>query len=351
MTTAAEATRRAQDFLTTRLATLSPAAIALKGIRSTVPIGRYREGFIDDARFAQEMASLGYGAEETTRYLVSAKLDYSTTLTSELVTAYRDAYRAGRLSVAEYRLNLQQLGLRAGVVSTLVYQETTRIKLVPPSTEEQELRASGQGTVATRYREGLVDRAGFIQEMELLGYTAREIDRYAVLSDLAYDTNIRQETLSSLRSGVRTGRLTDQDFIYALEQLGVRQHLAQVYLQQEVMRRSVEAPTIEEQELRGSGSSIVISRYREGWTDLAQFRQEMELLGYTAREIDRYQVIAELTAEYDWLQDVLTYLREAYKKGDIDDQDFTSTLSTLGMSDQRIQVHLARAVLTRPKSA
>jgi hypothetical protein len=62
------------------------------------------------------------------------------------------------------------------------------------------------------------------------------------------------------------------------------------------------------------GRGTIEKRFREGLITEAQFRQEMQSLGYIGATIDRSLAIAKLEHEFDNFQDLLTAVETAYDK-------------------------------------
>lgn len=340
-----------REFLTRRLAALTPREVAQRGIRASVVEGRYRGGLITDVLFIQELMRLGYSREEATHRLSAAQLDYDANLRLELLNAYRDAYRAERISAPALHDLLATLGVREELREALVSHELLRRKVEPPPPEETALRAIGSSTVIRRYREGLTDGPSFAEEMYSLGYEPAEVVRYRVLAELELDAALRLEQVAAYRDGFRAGRLTEAQFRAVLRSIGIDPMTAEIYLDHERLRIKVDAPPPEEAALRATGSGVVIRRYREGWTGLQQFEEEMYSLGYTDVEIERYAIVATLEFDYDYRQDALTYLREVFVKGQITADEFLSALETLGMLHERALLHLSREQLRRKAPA
>lgn len=211
------------------------AEIAASG-RGTV-IRRYREGQIDAAGFGEEMAILGYAELQTEQFLALADLELETNLSLDLLAAFRAGLRTGRLTEAEFRQELAQLPIvRTELIDAYVQADTLARKLEPVGVEDLEIRASGVGTVTSRYREGWITGGDFELEMESLGYTAAETERRQVIADLQFDLDFRSDALQVLRDAFNRGQLTAPEFLSRLDTLGMDQERATVHLAREQLR-------------------------------------------------------------------------------------------------------------------
>ena len=326
---------------------VSPAESQTRGVRSSVPLARYREGFIDANTFTIELQLLGYPDGQINTFLASAVLDFDTNLKSDLLGAYRQGFRNERTTEAEFRVQLSHLGLRKDLVDVYVIQELSRQKLEPPTDEEKELKATGSGTVLRRLRLGFIEARQFQEEMSTLGYTEREIARYHGVGLLEADTNLRSELVDVNITAYRTDRIDAAQLTVRLQELGISPDLVATKVQQETNRRKLESPSEEEKELKSIGQGTAQGRFREGWTDSETFGLEMLSLGYTEREIARYGQLATLAFDFDYKQDLLVFFRDALGRGELEPQEFVDRLSTLGMDPERARVHLARELVRR----
>lgn len=313
--------------------------------RNTEARQQFRDGLIDRVRAEDLLRPLIPLEAELQAELETLDLDRAGTRLTREVTAWQTAFRKELISEADFRAELTRLELPAEEIDFRV-----RIILIArvaedPTPEQEELRAAGRGIVIRRFREGLVDQPQFALEMASLGYTDLQIAQFGTQADLEFDTNVSLDLLAAYRAGLRTGRLAELEFRTLTQALGIRAELIDAYIEFDQLRRKLEGPSAEEQELRAFGSGPILSRFQEGWTTPGEFAFEMESVGYTAPEIQRYQLVADLRFDFDFKQDSLTVLRNAFNKRVIDGDEFLSRLATLGMDPARAAVHLAREQL------
>lgn len=109
--------------------------------------------------------------------------------------------------------------------------------------------------------------------------------------------------------------------------------------------------TISQDDLLGSGASVARKRYSEGWTTLAQLREELRLLGYTEDDVVRQVTQANLEFNFDWHTDTLAALRAAFAKDVVTADQFLSQLATLGMDPDRATLYLELEQFKRAKRA
>jgi hypothetical protein len=96
-----------------------------------------------------------------------------------------------------------------------------------------------------------------------------------------------------------------------------------------------------EEEVRAYGKEVVISRFKEGFIDEAEFEDEMKLLGYSSDDIERYKLFAILKRDYDMVSEVMSNVKSAYLSKKIGDELFISILRKYGVTDERIQLELS----------
>ena len=84
----------------------------------------------------------------------------------------------------------------------------------------------------------------------------------------------------------------------------------------------------------------MIRRFKEGITTPAEFEQELKLLGYTDRQIPHLRTVALLERDYDFAMTVLSAVKRAYVKRNIDDAMFIQILRSYGFTDEKIRLEL-----------
>ncbi len=142
-------------------------------------IKRYKEGMIDDAGFMYEMLLLGYTEDQAKQYLVPSQLEAAYDDTLDILYGFRDAVRAGNLSIEDYGVELQRLGIRDDKVSIYQFREEARTKVskekaLPAvyTTAEGKLRVA---TARERFRKGMITDAELQSQLITLGMS----DSYA----------------------------------------------------------------------------------------------------------------------------------------------------------------------------
>jgi hypothetical protein len=89
---------------------------------------RFTYGFTTEDQCTQELQMLQATNDEIPLYMVSAKIRYATDYIQDMITAYRDAVRAGNISIDDYRQALLNLGIVPERVGGYVLIEQARIK-------------------------------------------------------------------------------------------------------------------------------------------------------------------------------------------------------------------------------
>jgi len=100
-------------------------------------------------------------------------------------------------------------------------------------------------------------------------------------------------------------------------------------------------------ETRPIASTAAIGLYREGWIGAEKFNEYMKGLGCPDTLLPKYRFAAHLSFIFDYLTDLLSAAKEAYRKGIISDQEFTDILIARGMDQERAKIHLYREQIRR----
>jgi hypothetical protein len=114
----------------------------------TYALSRLKLGLTDEAQCTAELTILHASDKEIPTYIAAAELGYATDYTQDLMTAYRDAVRAGNIGLDDYRQALLRLGLVPERVEGLVLIERARIKpkeALKPTAPPNQLYLNDEG--------------------------------------------------------------------------------------------------------------------------------------------------------------------------------------------------------------
>ena len=148
-----------------------------KGLMSSVAITRYKEGLTDDSSFPSELSVLRYTDKEIPLIIAGAKMSYATDYATDLMTAYQNAVRTGKMTLDEYRQALLSLGLVPERVEGKVLIERARIKpkeKLTPIGPPEEIYLTDQGkiimdTITRKRQKNTLTRDEEIAELLNLG--------------------------------------------------------------------------------------------------------------------------------------------------------------------------------------
>lgn len=96
------------------------------------------------------------------------------------------------------------------------------------------------------------------------------------------------------------------------------------------------------QDTQGFRLSIARRRYKEGFTNRAGFRAELQALRAPANEIPLEIVAADLEYSYDYTMDLITTWRTAFRSGHIDVPTFAELLRSVVVVRERAETLIAR---------
>ena len=218
-----ERVRAGLDFLPFQEAELRSSGRA-------APRRRYREGISTENMLRAELEMLGYSGPQIDRQTILADIERDTELRLDTLGAYRAGLRTGRISEVDFRVRAAILGVLPDFIDLYVEHDQLRRRLEPPTDEDKELRATGRGTVLTRYREGWDRPDDFRAAMLSLGYTTAESDRYQVQADISFDLDWKADVLRALGEQFVRGEVEAGDYMRRLATLGMDPARAQTHL-------------------------------------------------------------------------------------------------------------------------
>jgi len=149
----------------------------LRGMFGGVAMSRYREGLTDDGQLLEELRLLGYPEGQLPQYLAAGRLNYALDYFRDLLSAWRDAVRAGNISLETYAGKLAELGLVPERVASYILREVARIKPgqeltlepVPAALYETDAGRIAVDTVRRRRRKNIITREEELTDLLALG--------------------------------------------------------------------------------------------------------------------------------------------------------------------------------------
>ncbi len=166
------------EFIPMMIDSIRKASVGTpQAIMISAAVNRFKLGLTDQPTFENELRVLQCAENLLPLYVYGANLDYTTSFTLELMTAYVDGVRAGNISIEDYRDLLLGLGLMPERVEADVYREVVRVKpratttAVTPgaATYTTDAGKLAVDTIRRQRRKGVLDRTMQIVALLKLG--------------------------------------------------------------------------------------------------------------------------------------------------------------------------------------
>lgn len=188
--------------------------------------------------------------------------------------------------------------------------------------------------LAGRFREAMgMDGSAFIDQM--LGFYGFPAGNRPFFEELA-NTRIGYFALAAV---ARDGTFDSEWFTESLHRAGYSERVVQRLL--DMYQRAAAEKS------QGQFASTAFKRFREGLTDQAGFRQELELFAYGPDKIPRFLVAGELDRETDSTSDLVSAYRASFRRGRISPEEFTQGLRSLGITPERVDAYLEQERIWR----
>jgi len=194
-----------------------------------------------------------------------------------------------------------------------------------------------------------------VQSLYILGAITEEVLR-SILKDIRFlDDEINylvqasnyklrkeqiEDAISALKYAYRYDKITIEQLAEQLSNLGLSDDAVQRIVAIELARARETIYQTTEEQVRASGYSVVIRRFKEGLITESELEQELKLLGYTDPRIQQLKLIALLERDYDFAMTALSALKSAYLKRKIGDDYFIREMRRFGFTDEKIALEL-----------
>ncbi len=187
----------------------------IKGMMSSVPISRFKQGFTDFVGFRAEMSMLAYTDSEIDRYQGAAVLSYATDYITDLISAWQAQVRKKLMSLDAFRANLATVIMVPDRVDALVMKELVNAPVEEP-------KAAGISIAVTRFSTGETTEGQFRDELSLLGAPAIDMDRNVAAANLVYAHDYIMDLKTAYTAAIRANNLTLDEFRQALLGIGLQ---------------------------------------------------------------------------------------------------------------------------------
>ncbi len=201
------------------------------------------------------------------------------------------------------------------------YQNTFRPKL------------PGEGEASAMFAR---DRLASGEYRQLLGYYGLADRWHDNYEDLAY----RPMSLVALSSLCSSGGFDEEIVLEVLKDRGINPKWRPYML--DLYRRKGQDT------IKGTMSSVPISRYKQGFTTQMMFRAEMSLLSYTGTEIDKYQAAADLSYATDYITDLISAWQAQVRKKMMSLDAYRAYLTEVIMVPERIDALVIKEITNAP---
>jgi SOS response regulatory protein OraA/RecX len=317
------------------------AAGELRAVATSVALNRYRDGLISVAGLEQELRMLHCPPALREAYISAAMLARDYEIAQEAAKAITSAYRKGKLTLEQAQCYLLDMGFQPDWVQAWAAVHSLIPREDVGSTPEEEVRATGYSSALQRFRQGYTTEPQLRQELAMLGYTPAQIDRLVALAKLQMDYELTNRFASAVFSAYRRGKLSLEQARALLAQQGLNAEWLDRWARLEATIPHEDLQKTPEEEVRAYGSGVVIRRFKEGFIDETQFRQELAMLGYTPAQIERLVVLARLEYDYEFARDQLEIAREGYRAGVLTDDEFLQFLAAIPIGAEKARAYLA----------
>jgi hypothetical protein len=190
-------------------------------------------------------------------------------------------------------------------------------------------------------QEGVISEDELTQALEATGLTAEEVEVYKKSVARSIQENLARRRANVAIQSYRRGLISEEQLAQALKEAGYTDDMIQAYVELYRKVPKEDRQTTPREEVRAIGKDVVIARFVEGVIDEVEFEDELRTLGYPESEIQRLKLYARLKRDLNLAKDLLSALRDAYKRKKIGDVQFITLARKYGISDEQIQFELA----------
>jgi hypothetical protein len=206
---------------------------------------------------------------------------------------------------------------------------------------EYARKAALRGVYVRLAQEGVISEEELEQALEAAGLTPEEVEVYKKSVAWTVQERLARERARLALQSYRRGLIDEQQLARALKEAGYTDDVIQAYVELYRRQPKEDRQTTPREEVRAIGKDVVVARFVEGVIDEREFEDELRTLGYPETEIQRLKLYARLKRDLNLAKDLLSALREAYRKRRIGDVQFIALARQYGISEEQIRFELS----------
>ncbi|MEM1523569.1 MAG: hypothetical protein QXU69_11090, partial [Thermofilaceae archaeon] len=184
---------------------------------------------------------------------------------------------------------------------------------------------------------GKIDENELKSMLEDLHYSNDEIKLILRAAIYEREREMTEKRIDTAILEYRYSKISKEQLAKALAELGLGDEYVQNIVAFESARTKPSVQSTPEEEARGFGKDVAISRYVEGATTKVELEQELRLLGYRDEEIKKFIIYADLKKDLNMFKDVISAVNAAFSKRKISETKYIEILRDFGVPDETIR--------------
>lgn len=225
----------------------------------------FKEGLIEEAKYRQYLAELGYAEDDINLMIQLAKLDMEEKVRSVTKSQLDKAYKEQVIDEVQYRKEMLELGYTEDAIQ--MYLKTMDAELKP------KFRQINVNTLKEAYKKAVISEGQFKAKMRELGYKPEDVDIIIKTMKETGEKVEKQPSISALMSAVRKGIITPVEMKKQLMQIGYSEEVASMYVRL--------ATAKEEKKTRTLSKSEILKAFKKGLMDVEDAISRLMQLGYS----------------------------------------------------------------------
>ena len=199
----------------------------------------------------------------------------------------------------------------------------------------------------SRFRDGITNVSQLRDELTMLRAPAAQQDLCVIAGRLMRETGVRSDAVRKIADAHKRGRITLEQAERLFWQIGMDRQWISSWAVNELLIPPEDLGTTPQEEIRAYGRGTVIKRYKEGLIDDEEFRQEMELLGYSSALIGQALILARLERDFDYAFEWKRTADSAYLVGVLNDEEYLEELALAGFGAEVTRLYLQQLRLKK----
>ncbi|RLF06748.1 MAG: hypothetical protein DRJ60_04000 [Thermoprotei archaeon] len=294
----------------------------------------YKLGFLSEDDLRSKLQELGFMDTEIDLRVERSTSEYNSEITDLWIDYYKELLRHGLIDPDSFKTSLVNLGMSEEKADALAEYYSLKYQYVDQVDLTKDERRSLASTLLKLYRYGALSGDELATRLAELGFSDDEINFMIERGTREYEYSIKDIKLDILIEQMKQGLIDRATFVNNCVDIGFSAEKCEAWAELYYTRYIGIDYYVLTKDERRSLASTLLRLYKYGRYSKDEVRSKLSQLGFTDREIDLMIERANIEAEYEQIEYLIKFYDELLLAGTITQDEYINSLTQMGIRQE-----------------